>query len=206
MFRCDATSVDTNTCFAAGSRRPWLRGLEYKKTCANVSDCNTSACLESHATSDFTLAYSAFPCAVLPPTGQKPLMPSSLRAFLHASIHFFSALVANFFLAAADAFLLTILPFLLFIRVAFVRPLAVFSLFPRKTEAFARLPLAILLTFMAFMPLFFMAFIAFIAFIPFFIAAFFMPLFIAFIVFMPFIPFFIAAFFMPLFIAFMVFI
>merc|ERR1712151_794633 len=138
-----------------------------------------SSCPETQARSDLALAYSNFPFAVLPPTAQKPLMPSSLRAFLHASIHRFAALLTNLFLAAADDFLLTILPVLLFIRVAFVRPLVVFSFLPRKTEAFARLPLAILLTFMAF---FFMAFIAFIAFIPFFIAAFFMP------------PFFIAAF------------
>merc|ERR1712127_544114 len=124
---------------------------------------------ESQARNDFVLAYSAFPCAVLPPTGQKPLILSSLRAFLHASHHFFNALVANLFLEAADAFLLTILPLLLFIMFALVRPLVVFSLLPRKTEDLARLPLAILLTFMAF--------IAFIAFMPFFIAAFFMPLF-----------------------------
>merc|ERR1711920_970382 len=82
---------------------------------------------EYQARSDFTLAYSAFPCAVLPPTGQKPLIPSSLRAFLHASHHFFNALVANFFLEAADAFLLTILPDLLFIISDFAKPLAVFT-------------------------------------------------------------------------------
>merc|ERR1711935_488389 len=121
---------------------------------------------ESQARSDFTLAYSAFPCAVLPPTGQKPLIPSSLRAFLHASHHFFSALLANLFLEAADAFLLTILPLLLFIMFALVRPLVVFSLVPRKTEDLARLPLAILLTFMAFffMPPFIAAFMAFMVF------------------------------------------
>merc|ERR1711862_1024371 len=119
-----------------------------------------SECPEPQARSDFVLAYSAFPCAVLPPTGQKPLIPSSLRAFLNASPHFFSALVANLFLEAADAFLLTILPLLLFIMFALVRPLVVFSLLPRKTEDLARLPLAILLTFMAFffMAFFFMAF------------------------------------------------
>merc|ERR1712190_256332 len=141
-----------------------------------MSECNTLVINPEHqARSDFTLAYSALPCAVLPPTGQKPLIPSSLRAFLHASPHFFSALVANLFLEAADAFLLTILPDLLFIISDFARPLCVFSLVPRKTEDLARLPLAILLTFIAF---FFMAF--------FFMAAFFMPLFFiaAFMVFM----------------------
>merc|ERR1711920_279708 len=152
-----------------------------KKTRCYVRMQHFSQYPEYQARSDFTLAYSAFPCAVLPPTGQKPLIPSSLRAFLHASHHFFSALVANFFLEAADAFLLTILPDLFFTISDFARPLAVFTLVPRKTEALARLPLAILLTFIAF---FFMAFffIAFIAFMPFLIAAFFMP------------PFFIAAF------------
>merc|ERR1712151_59118 len=67
---------------------------------------------EYQARSDFTLAYSALPCAVLPPTGQKPLIPSSLRAFLQA----------------ADAFLLTILPDLLFIISDFAKPLCVFTL------------------------------------------------------------------------------
>merc|ERR1712113_948897 len=141
-----------------------------------MSECNTLASVrpENQARSDFTLAYSAFPCAVLPPTGQKPLIPSSLRAFLQASHHFFSALVANLFLDSADLFLLTILPVLLLIRDDFVIPLNVFSLVPLKTAALARLPLAILLTFMAFFFIaFFMAF--FMAFMPFFIAAFFIP-------------------------------
>merc|ERR1712228_11639 len=125
--------------------------LKLLLTCPNAAHELVS---DNQARSDFTLAYSAFPCAVLPPTGQKPLIPSSLRAFLHASHHFFSALVANFFLEAADAFLLTILPDLLFIISDFAKPLAVFTFVPRKTEALARLPLAILLTFIAF---FFMA-------------------------------------------------
>merc|ERR1711920_248537 len=159
-----------------------------KKTRCYVRMQHFSYYPEFQARSDFTLAYSAFPCAVLPPTGQKPLIPSSLHAFLHASHHFFSALAANLFLEAADAFLLTILPDLLFIISDFARPLCVFSLVPWKTEDLARLPLAILLTFIAFffMAFFFMAFIAFMAFIPFFIAASFMPLFFiaAFMVFM----------------------
>merc|ERR1719412_1267581 len=130
---------------------------------------------------DLAFAYSALPCAVLPPTGQKPLMLSCLRAALTASIHFFSALFAKAFLALSDLFLLTILPVLLFVNVAFVKPPMVFSLAPLKTRAFASLPFPILLVFIAFMA--FMAFIAFIAFMAFmaFIA------FITFIAFMAFI-------------------
>merc|ERR1740129_1445766 len=93
---------------------------------------------------DLTLACSAFPCAVLPPTGQNPLIPSSFLAFLVASA---KALNAGdmVFLARTEAALLTILPCLFLIRDAFVRPPDVFSFEPRKTLAFASLPLAILL-------------------------------------------------------------
>merc|ERR1719384_34874 len=110
---------------------------------------------------DLTLACSAFPCAVLPPTGQNPLMPSSFLAFLHASAN---ALKARdmVFLARTDAALLTILPALFLIKVAFVRPPDVFSFLPRKTWDLPSLPLAILLT-----TRFFIAFIAFGAFIAF---------------------------------------
>merc|ERR1719270_2459493 len=97
-------------------------------------------------------------------------MLSCLRACFIASIHFFSGLVAKAFLARADAFLLTILPVLLFTNWSLVMPPLVFSLPPRNTTARASFPFAILLTFMAFLA--FMAFMAFIAgFIP-FIAAF----------------------------------
>merc|ERR1719433_15090 len=70
-----------------------------------------------------------------------------------------------------DAALLTTLPRLLFVSVAFVKPPGVFSFLPLKTANLARLPLATLLarfTFMAFMA--FMAFIAaaFFPFVPFF--------------------------------------
>merc|ERR1719396_123106 len=92
----------------------------------------------------FTLAYNALPCALLPPTAQKPLMPSSLRAALQASHHFFKALLAKSFLALSERFLLTILPVLLFVRLALVKPLRVFSLLPLNTAALARLPLATL--------------------------------------------------------------
>merc|ERR1719330_485471 len=121
---------------------------------------------------DLTLACSAFPCAVLPPTGQNPLMPKSFLAFLVASA---KALNAGFmlFLARTDAALLTILPSLFLTKVAFVRPPDVFSFKPRKTWALPNLPLAILLTarFIAFIA-FIAAFIPFTLFIAVFIAAF----------------------------------
>merc|ERR1740129_511853 len=96
-----------------------------------------------------TLAYRAFPCAVLPFTAQKPVTFSCFRACFTASIHFFSGLVLQAFLLRAEAALLTILPDLIFIS---------FSLPPRNTTARASLPFAILLTFIAFIA--FMAFIA----------------------------------------------
>merc|ERR1712214_217456 len=99
---------------------------------------------------DLTLAYRAFPCAVLPPTGQKPLMPSCLRACLVASHHFFSALEANLFLPSAERDLLTILPLLLLVRVALVSPPTVFAFLPEKTASLARLPFAMALTFLTF--------------------------------------------------------
>merc|ERR1719226_445032 len=76
------------------------------------------------------LAYKAFPCAVFPPTAQKPLMPNCLRANFTASHHFFNALCANAFLARADAALLTIFPLLLLVRVSFVKPPTVFTFLP----------------------------------------------------------------------------
>merc|ERR1719281_1730722 len=82
-------------------------------------------------------------------------------------LHLPRPLAMNFFLAAADAFLLTTLPRLFLMRSLAVRPLAVFSLVPRSTTDLAWLPLAILLTrffFMAFMAAAFMAFMTFIAF------------------------------------------
>merc|ERR1719510_111634 len=91
---------------------------------------------------DLALAYSALPCAVLPPTAQNPVTLSSLRAIFTASPHFFSALFAKFCLARADAALLTILPDLLFVNVALPRPPTVFSFFPRKTRNLAILPFA----------------------------------------------------------------
>merc|ERR1712218_539780 len=94
-------------------------------------------------------------------------MLSCLRACFIASIHFFSGLDANAFLARADAFLLTILPVLLFTNWSLVMPLLVFSLPPANTTARARFPFAILLTFMAFL-----AFMAFITGVMAFIAAF----------------------------------
>merc|ERR1719343_1822472 len=115
------------------------------------------------------LAYKAFPCAVFPPTAQKPLMPNCLRACLHASPHFFNALCANAFLARKDAALLTIFPLLLLIRVAFVKPPTVFTFLPLKTASLASLPRATMLTFltffMAFMPFIAFAFMAFMAFL-----------------------------------------
>merc|ERR1712027_271920 len=99
---------------------------------------------------DLTLAYKAFPCAVLPPTAQKPLMPSCLRACRVASHHFFSALDANLFLLPADRDLLTILPVLLLVRVALVSPPTVFAFLPEKTASLALLPFAMALTFLTF--------------------------------------------------------
>merc|ERR1719411_2472351 len=55
----------------------------------------------------------------------------------------------SFFWPRACDFLVTTLPFLLRIKSDFFKPPAVFSLVPRKTEDFARLPRAILETFMA---------------------------------------------------------
>merc|ERR1719161_3365217 len=97
----------------------------------------------------------------------KPLRPKAFLAFWTASVHF---LILLFFLPIADCFLDTILPYLFFTKSLLVKPPMVFSLLPRKTSAFANLPLAILLTFIAF---FFIAFIAAMAFIDFiaFIAA-----------------------------------
>merc|ERR1719263_84196 len=89
----------------------------------------------------------------------KPLRPNAFLALVTAAIQ-------ALFLPNADLFLLTILPFLFLVKEAAVIPPTVFSLEPRKTNAFAILPLAILLTvffFMAFMA--FMAAMAFIAFI-----------------------------------------
>merc|ERR1719203_1189219 len=103
-----------------------------------------------------TLAYSAFPCAVLPPTGQKVLIPSCLRACAVATHHFFNALCAKFFLPRAEAALLTTFPDLLLVKVSFVRPPTVFAFLPLKTAALAYLPRATTLTFLTF----FMAFIA----------------------------------------------
>merc|ERR1712186_267420 len=108
-------------------------------------------------------AYRAFPCAVFPPTAQKPLMPNALRACLQASHHFFNALPAQFFFARADAALLTIFPDLLLTRVALVRPPTVFTFLPLKTAALAALPRAMTLTFFTFFMAFFIA-AAFIAF------------------------------------------
>merc|ERR1719367_2414664 len=83
------------------------------------------------------LAYNAFPCAVLPPTKQKPVMPSSVRACLIAAPHFFNALCANVFLLRAEAALLTILPILFLTNMSFVRPPTVFVFLPAKTAALA---------------------------------------------------------------------
>merc|ERR1719296_267350 len=108
---------------------------------------------------DRTLASSAFPCAVLPPTGQKPLIFSSFRAFF----------------AFAEAPLLTTLPLLFLRSELFGKPPTVFSFLPLKTADLANLPLPILLTFMTFFFIDFFAFIAFEA----FMAAFFMGAFMA---------------------------
>merc|ERR1719330_777963 len=100
---------------------------------------------------DLTLAYSAFPCAVLPPTGQNPLMPRAFLAFLVASA---KALNAGFmlFLARTDAALLAIL------------------LTARFFIAFIAAFIAAFIPFALFIAVFIAAFMAFGAFIAFFIA------------------------------------
>merc|ERR1719359_1399416 len=103
--------------------------------------------------------YSAEPFLI----ATKPFTPSSFLAFWTASVQALMCLYA--FLPAACCLLLTTLPVLLFMRSDFFRPVYVFSLPPRNTLAFIRLPFAIVLTFFAFMA--FMAFIAFIAFMAF---------------------------------------
>merc|ERR1719362_1845887 len=147
---------------------------------------------------DLTLAYSAFPCAVLPPTGQKPTIFNSFRAFLQASHHVFSALCANAFLARADAALLTILPLLLLVNVSFVKPPVVFCLEPFQTMDRAIFPRATTLLRFAFMA--FMAFMVFMAFMAFMALMAFMAFMVAFMAaFMPtaFITTFIAPFIAP---------
>merc|ERR1719265_893677 len=104
-------------------------------------------------------------------TATKPFNLRMARAFWTALVHWPRPFAANFFLAAAFAFLLTILPRLLTIKSLAVRPLAVFSLVPRRTTHSALEPLAILLTRLAFMTFIaFMAFMTFMAFIAFAIA------------------------------------
>merc|ERR1719213_1046327 len=111
---------------------------------------------------DLALAYKALPCADFPPTAWKPLMPSSLRALCTALFQRQMPL-AYLFLDAADIALETTLPALFLVSLSLVRPPEVLALVPLKTEDLARLPLAMLLFFMAF----FMAFIVFIAFMAF---------------------------------------
>merc|ERR1711869_95846 len=89
----------------------------------------------------------------------KPLRPKAFLAFVTAAIQ-------RLFLPNADFFLLTTLPCLFLVREEAVMPPTVLALVPRKTNTFAILPLAILLTVFFFMArIAFMAFIAFIAFI-----------------------------------------
>merc|ERR1719150_1232355 len=80
------------------------------------------------------LAYNAFPSAVLPFTAQKPVMLSSLRAFLTASKYFLKPGDISF-LARAELALLTSLPFEFFIKESLVKPLGVFSFLPLNTDA-----------------------------------------------------------------------
>merc|ERR1712124_97138 len=82
-------------------------------------------------------------------------MPKAFLAFCTATVQ---PLMKLFFLAKGDRFLLTILPYLFLIKSDLVKPVAVFSLVPRKTTARAILPLAVLLT-----AFFFIARMAFIA-------------------------------------------
>merc|ERR1719153_923503 len=100
---------------------------------------------------DFTLAGRARPCGVFPPTGQKPLIPNCFLAVCTALQNLCNALLAKFFLARSDAFLLTIRPVFDFVNVAAVSPPGVFCFRPLNTCARASLPLAMMLTRLAFM-------------------------------------------------------
>merc|ERR1719492_523885 len=98
----------------------------------------------------------------------------ALRAALQASAQALAPLLAYAFLARTEAALETILPDLFLVSLALVMPPEVFTLLPRKTEALALLPLAMMLTLFAFMT--FMPFMAFmlVVFLAFIAAAFFM--------------------------------
>merc|ERR1719350_342606 len=111
----------------------------------------------THLTKDFTFARSALPCVDLPPTGTKPLMPSSFLVFFRASARTLTLLLANLFLLLAEAFLDTILPVLLLTRSDLDKPDDVFCLRPAKTDDFARFPLAMTLGLLAFIFITFMA-------------------------------------------------
>merc|ERR1719198_1927484 len=78
-------------------------------------------------------------------------MPSCLRAAFTAFPHLFIFLFfAKAFMLAADAARLTILPCLFFLRSPFFKPPEVFSFLQLfQTDARARLPVAILETFIA---------------------------------------------------------
>merc|ERR1712066_634333 len=117
------------------------------------------------ATNDLALAYNALPVAELPPIATKPVRFSALRAAFTASFQALSPDLAKRDLERADRALDTIFPSLFLMSLAFVRPVAVFTLRPLNTCALAILPLAMALTFFAFMA--FMAFIAFAAFMAF---------------------------------------
>merc|ERR1719510_572090 len=128
--------------------------------------------------SDFTLAYKAFPSALLPPIATNPFKPSSLRAFLQASIHFLKPLFAYNLFALAEAFFDTTLPKLLLTRSDFLRPDTVFSFRPEKNADLARFPFAMILTRLAFfMPDFFITTFFIVFFIPLFMT-FFLPTFL----------------------------
>merc|ERR1711934_575761 len=127
---------------------------------------------------DFTLAYKAFPSALLPPIATNPFKPSSLRAFLQASAHFLRPLFAYNLFPLAEAFLDTTLPVLFLTRSDFLRPDVVFSFRPEKTADLARLPFATILTRLAFfMPVFFITPFFIVFFMPLFMTDFFMLLF-----------------------------
>merc|ERR1719167_1796845 len=146
------------------SRRASITSWQYHKDHAHCFAASTQP-LSSEPDAvqlfkiDLTLAYNVFPRAVLPPTGQKPLICKVLRACLTASIHRFNGPLANCFFARADAALETILPDLLFVSSFLCKPPVVRSFVPWNTAALALEPFAILLTRFAFF-IFLVAFMA----------------------------------------------
>merc|ERR1719391_516654 len=86
------------------------------------------------------------------------MTPNAFLAAFTAWCQALSLLLAWYALfLSAEAFFDTTLPYLFFVKLSFVNPPTVFCLRPANTEAFARLPLAMVLTFFAFFMALFIA-------------------------------------------------